>query len=120
MDRIVLPFERENITVDEMLEHANWYMMKSDEGNRLKESGDNRSAMDTLKEINNALKLEYHHYGKVSVSKYIDNKISRTYKKEIGSCLTKQNKTNSYDRLNSNLYDIWSYANSFVTYVENL
>lgn len=34
MKRTILPFENEEISIDEMLEHANWYSAKVDEGMR--------------------------------------------------------------------------------------
>lgn len=120
MNRVVLPFEREDITIDEMLEHANWYIMKSDEGMDFLKDKDNKKSMAILREINKCLEQEYKHYDKVVVSNAIrDNAIACTYIDEISSCLVKQNRKTSYNALSSNLYDVWDYALSFVSYIES-
>lgn len=118
MNRVILPFEREDVAVDEMLEHANWYIMKSDEGMNFLKDKDNKSSMAVLREINDCLKLEYKHYDKLSISKYINSPEALTYVAEITSCFVKQNKTNSYEWLSSNLFDVGDYAFSFVNYIE--
>ncbi|WNF89814.1 hypothetical protein [Vagococcus fluvialis] len=119
MDRIILPFEKEDITIDEMLEHANWYMMKSDEGMNFLKNKDNKSSMAVLREINKCLEQEYKHYDKLVVSNAVrNNAVASTYIDEISSCLVKQNRKTSYNTLSSNLYDVWDYAHSFVNYIE--
>lgn len=119
MNRIVLPFEKEEITVDEMLEHARWYMMKSDEGMDFLKGKDNKNSMVILREINKCLEQEYKHYDKSVVLNAIRSKaIASTYIDEISNCFVKQNRKTSYSALSSNLYDIWDYAYSFVNYIE--
>lgn len=102
-----------------MLDHAKWYMMKSDEGMDFLKAKDNKSSMAILREINKCLEQEYKHYNKLVVSNATRNKaIARTYIDEISSCLVKQNRKTSYNALSSNLYDVWDYAHSFVHYIE--
>lgn len=120
MNRIILPFEKENITVEEMSEHAKWYVMKSDVGMNFLKDKDNKSSMAVLREINKCLEEEYRHYHKIVVSNAVrNNAIACTYIDEISSCLSKQNRKTSYNALSSNLYDIWDYAFSFVNYIES-
>ena len=110
MNRIVIPFDKEDISVDELKEHIDYYVELANKGEELIWSGDKKEARDILRKINKQLSKEYHYYEKTNVSEIIDEKeLYRCYYWAVVEAYAKQNNKNSYDCLDSNFYDIKNY-----------
>lgn len=110
MNRIVIPFDKEDISVDELKEHIDYYVELANKGEELIWSGDKKEARDILRKINKHLSKEYHYYEKTNVSEIIDEKeLYRCYYWAVVEAYATQNNKNSYDCLDSNFYDIKNY-----------
>lgn len=111
MKRIVLKFDKENITAEEIQEHIEWYMLKVDEGRAFLAENNNREAMRVLREINTCLDQEYRYYSRSSVEKVMlyDSSLKKRYCDGVCDANIKQTRRTTYDMLSSNFYDIWSY-----------
>ncbi|MCW6665420.1 hypothetical protein NHG32_06960 [Aerococcaceae bacterium NML191219] len=114
--RVPLPFEKESISVSEMLENINWYLSKCDEAYSYLEE-DKRTAMEILKSINSYLEKEHHHYNLAKVSKKVfgteNELLFIEYESAISNAFVKQNRKTSYSALSSNLYDVQDYLSDF-------
>lgn len=114
MDRVVIPFDKEDISVDELKEHIDYYVGLANEGQELVSSGNKKEAMDILRQINQYLDQEYKYYDRVKVSDVISkNELYIIYKHGISDACVKQNKKNSYTYLYSNFYDIKDYLTGY-------
>ncbi|EJB2786681.1 hypothetical protein MT884_002159 [Enterococcus faecalis] len=114
MDRVVIPFDKEDISVDELKEHIDYYVGLANEGQELVSSGNKKEARDILRQINQYLDQEYRYYDRVKVSNAIfKNELYRIYKRGISDAYIKQNKKNSYTYLHSNFYDIKDYLTGY-------
>lgn len=110
MKRAILPFEKESILKDEVLEHIKWYQDRVKEGYELLENGQKSEAREKLREINKQLEKENRHYQMDRVSKpNLDNTLFMTYSIAIHNALAHQSQKNSFSRIDSNLYDISDY-----------
>lgn len=110
MNRTILPFDKENISEEEIQEHINWYVAKAEEGKKLI-NVDNKQAMEVLREINRNLKEEYTYFGKTSLMNilYTGDELKNRYFHAIRDSYVKQSRKTSYAGLYSNLYDVSSY-----------
>ncbi|MGG9517540.1 hypothetical protein ACQ9ID_24765 [Klebsiella pneumoniae] len=114
MDRVVIPFDKEDISVDELKEHIDYYVGLANEGQELVSSGSKKEARDILRQINQYLDQEYRYYDKVKVSDAIfENELYGIYQHGISEAYVKQNNKNSYNYLYSNFYDIKDYLTSY-------
>lgn len=122
MQRIVIPFDRERISEEEIVEHIRWYYFKAEEGSKLAHDGKKKEAMEILREINANLNKEYKYYDKIAIRKHVrDNQLFSTYTDTIFEVSAKQNSKNSYAALSSNFWDIKDYLvnyNGFRKYIE--
>lgn len=66
MNRIILPFEKENITIEEMKEHTDWYLDKLMIALKEKET---KQQIILFNKIKNVLEREAKHYQKSEVEK---------------------------------------------------
>ena len=99
----------ENITEDELFEHIRYYYTMSRIAIKIAETN-KKEAMDIYKEIRKNLDIEYKEYHKVKNSHLISkNGMYSQYVDNITNACVKPTKVNSYDRLNSNLYDVQDY-----------
>lgn len=98
-----------NITEKELFEHIRYYYTMSNIA--MKISGTNkRQAMEIYKEIRKNLNIEYIEYHKVKNFAVIHkNRIYSQYVDNITNACVKPTNVNSYERLNSNLYDVQDY-----------
>lgn len=109
LTRVVLPFDREEISIDEIKEHLLWYGNKVEEAYKV---SDKKDALSILKEINGVLKQEDHYCNLIKVSRVTQkNALYHEYSRGISNAFAHQSKTNSYSTLKSNLYDIGDYLN---------
>lgn len=110
MKRSILPFDKEKISKDEILEHVKWYQDHVEEGYVLLRNEQKFEAREKLREINKQLEQEYHYYQLERVNKLnLNNILFKVYFRAIHQALAHQNQKNSYSRVHSNLYDIADY-----------
>lgn len=110
MNRIVIPFDKEDISVDEIKEHIDYYVELANKGEELVGSGDKKEARDILREINKNLLKEFNYYDKPNVFEIIDEKeLYCCYCWAVLEAHAQQNNKNLYDALAPNLYNIKSY-----------
>lgn len=110
MQRVVLPFDKEVISEEEIKSHIKWYREQADKGIELRKE-DKAAALEVLKLINSRLKEEYRYYKKSSVEKYITagTRLMRDYEGAVTDAYVNQQSKTSYDMLSSNLYDVSDY-----------
>lgn len=105
---IVLEFDKEVVSEEDIVKNINYYILKSNEGMELISKGKPKEAKKILKELKKSLKKEYMHYNKAYVKLYIDpNNVYRTYQWGIILAYSKLYKTYSYKYLYENLFNIW-------------
>lgn len=98
-----------NITEKELLEHIRYYYTMSRIATKIAETN-KREAMEMYKEIRNNLNIEYKEYHKVRNFDFIHkNGVYSQYVDNITNACVKPTNVNSYERLNSNLYDVQDY-----------
>ena len=120
MENIILEFDKRKVSTDEIIEHIDYYLDKSNEAMSLKSSGDIKGARVIFKDLRSKLQLEKKYYEKDAVQKHIiGNNIYVNYASEIRNALVKQTNPNSNDMLSSNLYDIYSYMSYCKTVINN-
>lgn len=110
----VLYFDKRKISIDEMIEHYNFYIELVNKGYELLEANNKKGARDILKTLTDNLKLEYSYYEKCKVQDIIykiNDKIIIDYCQGIFEAYVKVYDTNKYSMLHSNLYDIEYYLN---------
>lgn len=99
----------QNITEDELLEHIRYYYTMSNIAMKIART-DKKEAMNIFKEIRKNLEKEYKEYHKVKNYQHIrKNKLYIQYVDNITNAFVKPTRVTSYDRLNSNLYDVHDY-----------
>ena len=114
MRNIILKFDEREVSINEMIEHINFYSVQAEEGMRLFSENNKKEAMSILRGIRRSLREEYNYYKKVSVQKYINkNKYYMTYYNGIFQAYVKQMYPNKYEWLHSNLYDIKDYISNY-------
>ncbi|MDQ0150024.1 hypothetical protein ACFO6R_08405 [Eubacterium multiforme] len=110
----VLKFDEREISINEMIEHIEFYSKKAEEGMKLFSDGNKKDAMGILREIRKILKEEYSYYKKVNVQKYINsNKYYMIYYNGVFQAYVKQMYPNEYKWLHSNLYDVRDYISNY-------
>lgn len=98
-----------NITEKELFEHIRYYYTMSNIAMKIAETN-KRQAMEIYKEIRKNLNIEYEEYHKVKNFAVIHkNRIYSQYVDNITNACVKPTNVNSYERLNSNLYDVQDY-----------
>ena len=98
-----------NITEDELFEHIRYYYTMSRIATKIAETN-KKKARDIYREIRKNLDVEYKEYHKVKNSHLISKNVMYSqYVDNITTACVKPTKVNSYDRLNSNLYDVQDY-----------
>ncbi|MGF3076940.1 hypothetical protein [Facklamia sp. P12955] len=114
--RVPLPFELEEIALEDTLDNIDWYLNKVEEAYHFYNQNDKKTALHILREINKNLEREYHHYHLVRVRNNISKekfKLFSDYSRAITKAFVKQNSKNSYRALSSNLYDVNVYLDSY-------
>lgn len=98
-----------NITEKELFEHIRYYYTMSRIATKIAETN-KKEAMDIYKEIRKNLNIEYKEYHKVKNFDLIfKNGVYSQYVDNITNACVKPTNVNSYERLNSNLYDVQDY-----------
>lgn len=114
MERIILPFDKEEITEEEIKKHILWYYNKVSEGYRLLENKKKYEAREVLREINRNLGKEYKYYQKSAAQRVMwDNPLYNEYYHAVFEAFVKQNDRNSYRALSSNFYDVQDYITNY-------
>lgn len=99
----------QNITEDELLAHIRYYYTMANIAMKIARNN-KKEAMDIFKEIRKNLEKEYKEYYKVKNYQHIrKNKLYIQYVDNVTNAFVKPTSVTSYDRLNSNLYDIQDY-----------
>ena len=102
----------QNITEDELLEHIRYYYTMSNIAMKIGETN-KKDAMDIYKEIRKNLDTEYKEYQKVKSRQYIrKSKLYIQYADNITNACVKPTSVTSYNKLNSNLYDVQDYIDN--------
>ncbi|WP_338630486.1 hypothetical protein [Clostridium baratii] len=110
----ILEFDKREISISEMIEHIKFYSEKAKKGKKLYSDGDQKGAMNILREIRKNLKEEYNYYKKTRVQEYINsNKYYIRYYNGIFQAYVKQMYPNEYKWLHSNLCDVTDYISSY-------
>ncbi|MEK5028729.1 hypothetical protein [Paenibacillus sp. FSL M7-1046] len=106
----VLLFDKNEISVEQVIERVKHYVDLAEKGMKLLESNKS-AALACLKEIRSTMAEEYKYYYRSKVEPFIiENHLYNTYRSFIDDAFAKQNSPNSYDTLNSNLYDVMDYG----------
>lgn len=106
----VLEFDKREIDINEIRENVKFYVDKCNYGFQLISHGDNKGAMEILREIRNLMKFEENYYNKYMVQEVIlNNRDYNNYCSAINDIMAHQTQTTSYKMLSSNLYDIEDY-----------
>lgn len=110
LNRDVLPFDKEFISEEEVLEHVQYYYDLAEKGMELLKLNKSE-ALKCLKEIRKTMSLEYKYYTKRKLQNIMwDNHVYNQYYHYIQDAFVKQNNPNSHEKLSSNLYDVWDYT----------
>lgn len=114
MERSILKFDKEVISENEIQEHINWYLEMVKQGYSLLEQKQNFKARELLRKINKVLSAEAKYYERKSVEEKIlfTDTLENRYCEGILNASRHQIRTNSYDMLHSNFYDIQDYISS--------
>lgn len=110
MKEIVLKFDDRKVEIQELKEHLDYYLKRSNEGMDLFSQDRKKEAYEVLKELRKQLKEEYNFYNKKKVKEYIYNNDKYTnYYAAICDAFCNIQQPTAYETLYSNLYDINDY-----------